>query len=127
VSILTLSILFFAMGLLIGSQTLSYSHASRQSGPGFKATSSSLVSTMIVAVPSVVQPVFGYLLALHGHGNKLMPSDFRLAFSMLIGLFAVALICALCIQTKQRVGATIIDAPFGDDDQSGSDAKVANG
>jgi hypothetical protein len=56
-----------------------------------------------------------------------MPSDFRLAFSMLIGLFAVALICALCIQTKQRVGATIIDAPFGDDDQSGSDAKVANG
>lgn len=126
VSALTLSILFFAMGVLIGSQTLSYSHASRQSGPGFKATSSSLVSTMIVAVPSVIQPAFGYLLAFHGHGNKLMPSDFRLAFSMLIGLFVVALICALCIKTKQRVGATIIDAPFGDDDQSGSDAKVAN-
>jgi len=117
--------LFCLMGVLIGSQSLSYSHASRQSGPGFKATSSSLVSTMIVAVPSVIQPVFGYLLEYHGHGNKLQTSDFQLAFTVLIGLFLVATICALCIKPRPRVGATVIDAPFGSD-KSGASAKLVN-
>jgi MFS family permease len=114
-STVVLAALFFAMGLLIGSQTLSYSHASRQAGPGFKATSSSLVSTMIVAVPSVIQPLFGYLLEYNGHENKLQPGDFQLAFTVLIALFVVAAVCALCIKTRPRVGATIIDAPFGTD------------
>jgi MFS family permease len=105
VSAAILAILFFMMGLFIGSQTLSYSHASRHSGPGFKATSSSLVSTMIVAVPSVVQPIFGWLLEFHGHANNLQASDFQLAFTMLIGLFIMATVFALLIKIKPRTSA----------------------
>lgn len=97
---------FFALGFFIGAQSLSYSHASRQSGPGFKATSSSLVSTMIVAIPSVVQPIFGQLLELDGHGNNLQASDFQTAFSMLIILFLVATVCACCIKPKQKAALT---------------------
>jgi MFS family permease len=105
VSAVILAFLFFMMGLFIGSQTLSYSHASRHSGPGFKATSSSLVSTMIVAVPSFVQPLFGFLLEFHGHENNLQTSDFQLAFSMLIGLFIIATVCAVLIKIKPRASA----------------------
>lgn len=122
-----LAILFFALGLFIGSQSLSYSHASRQSGPGFKATSSSLVSTMIVAVPSIVQPVFGALLEYHGHGNNLQPSDFQLAFSMLIGLFVIATICALCIKPKPRATAHVIEGTFGHGEQENQHAVNGQG
>lgn len=127
ISVATLASLFFAMGVCISAQTLSYSHASRQAGPGFKATSSSVISTMIVTVPSAVLPLFGYLLQIHGNTTHLQPSDFHLAFSMLIGLFMVATFCAFQIKTAKRgAGGKIIDAPFATDGSEGSGARVAN-
>lgn len=96
-----LSILFLMLGLLIGSQGLSYSHAANQVSLGYKATSSSLVSTMIVACPSIIQPLFGFLLEIHGHSNNLQPSDFKIAFSLMISLFIIATICSLFIDTKK--------------------------
>ena len=99
-SLLTLSILFFLLGVLTSAQALAYPYVTECNSKAVSSTSLSIVSLTMIAGGTFVQPIFGYLLDTFWDGETInhiriySPADYHIALLIIPVGFLVALLCA---------------------------------
>ncbi len=103
-SVITLMLLFFALGLVTSSQVISYPTVAENNSRLFTASSVSVVSFTTISGYAISQPLFGHLMDLHWnhliiHRQAVYTNqDFHTAMLILPIGFIIALIATLFIR-----------------------------
>ena len=103
-SLISLMLLFFALGGITGTQSLSYPVVTELNSPLVTASANSIISTLLMASGFLFQPMFGWLMNLHWNhemiGNTPVYSahDFHTAMLIMPIAFLVSKIVAFFIK-----------------------------
>lgn len=101
VSVSTMSLLFFSLGVVTSSQVISYPTVAESSPHMLTATSVSVVSITVISSGAIFQPLFGKLIDMHHGGatnGSYSAADIQFAMWILPVCFLIGLVLAYIIK-----------------------------
>jgi len=108
ISIVSIALLFFALGVFTSSQVLCYPLVAASNPKSLTATSVSVVSFMAIGSYAIFQPLFGWLMDANFQGTVVnqvriySPSDYHRALLIIPIGFCIAFIATFLMREPQR-------------------------
>jgi MFS family permease len=96
--------LFFALGLFTAAQIIGYPVTQELNPRSLSGSALGFISVIIMGLPVILQPLTGYLMDWHSHGqNTYSLNDYRCGLTILMAGFVISIFNVLCLPESYGV------------------------